>query len=276
MLVTENSNILDDVIKIAKMAGEIILDIYNSNFNISYKKNNSPVTTADRKANEFIKKKLLTILDIPVLSEEEQYIPFLERKNWELFWLIDPLDGTKEFINGEKDFTVNIALIYKNSPILGVVYAPALDLLYYGGKNIGSFKIDQKKKSKLCVSNMEKKQNSMKKLSVVTSKSHLNLETKNFIEILKMYYNEVQTVSIGSSLKFCLIADGKADIYPRLAPTMEWDTAAAHSILKGVQGKIVEYRNVNSLNDLKFLPELIYNKKNLLNPPFLAFKNGKF
>ncbi len=263
--------LLKAVIDISKKAGEEILKVYNGDISIEYKDDDSPLTEADKRAHKTIETSLKEISDFPILSEEGKDIPFEKRKNWEYFWLVDPLDGTKEFIKRNGEFTVNIALIYRNKPVFGVVYAPAIDALYYGGSNIGAFKIEKGIETKL----PEKRENSPK-ITVVASKSHLNEETKEFIDMLKSKFDKVETVSIGSSLKFCLVAEGVADIYPRIAPTMEWDTAAAHAILNGAGGKVVKYKNERVLSKVRELPELVYNKENLLNPHFIAFREDVF
>jgi len=189
--------------------------------------------------------------DIPMLSEEGKSIPYEERKGWGLFWLIDPLDGTKEFIKKNGEFTVNIALISDGAPVLGVVYAPILNLCYYAKSGEGAYKDGVRlpcAKSDV--------------FTVVASKSHNNEETEKFIESMKKECPNLQTKSIGSSLKLCLVAEGVADIYPRVAPTMEWDTAAAHAIVRESGKKVVDFSTRE---------ELSYNKENLLNPSFLVY-----
>ncbi|WP_029520540.1 3'(2'),5'-bisphosphate nucleotidase CysQ [Persephonella sp. IF05-L8] len=265
-------NILKNLIHIAKKAGEEILNVYQLDFKVEYKDDNSPLTQADKNSHDIIVQGLKKISDYPILSEEGKEVSFEERKNWDYFWMIDPLDGTKEFINKNGEFTVNIALIYKNRPILGIVYAPALDILYYGEIGKGAYKVQNGKEEKLPISYRREKN----KIRIVASKSHLNEETSKFIKNLEKYYDTVETTSIGSSLKICLVAEGKADIYPRLAPTMEWDTAAAHAILNAAGGKMVEYKKTENLIYLKQLPELKYNKENLLNPSFVALRADVF
>ncbi len=263
---------IEKVIQTAVDAGEEILKIYDSSISVEYKDDNSPLTQADKNSHNLIEKSLKSLYDYPVLSEEGKDIPYSIRKNWEYFWLIDPLDGTKEFIKRNGQFTVNIALIHKNKPVLGVVYAPVLDVLYYGGEDIGAFKIEKGLKKKL----IQMERNSKDEINVVASKSHLNEETKAFIKKLEKIYKKVNTVSIGSSLKICLVAEGKADIYPRLAPTMEWDTAAAHAVLNAAGGKIFDFSDYENkeIDQLKSLPELKYNKENLLNPYFVAVREN--
>ncbi len=239
---------------LAKVAGEKTLEIYNRDFSVEYKDDQSPLTEADLTSHNIIVNTLENLYpDIPILSEESKEVSYSQRKNWGIFWLIDPLDGTKEFTKKRGEFTVNIALIKGNEPVLGVVYAPVKDITYYGGLN-GSFKqINNSKPLKLPI-----EENEGSKLRVVASKSHFTQETKDYIESLGQNY---ELVSIGSSLKICLVAEGTADIYPRLGPTMEWDTGAAHAIVKG-SGK--------SIYNFETGEELLYNKENLRNPWFVV------
>tara|TARA_Y100000588_G_C14009512_1_gene819310 strand:- start:9 stop:767 length:759 start_codon:yes stop_codon:yes gene_type:complete len=243
------------IIDAARDAGIKILEVYNSeDFGVEEKGDHSPLTKADQLAHETIVEKLKET-ELPILSEEGAKIPYEERKEWEYFWMVDPLDGTKEFIKKNGEFTVNIALIHNQKPILGVVYAPVLDKLYFGGEGIGAFKsenMDPQVELKIIKNEKEAKR-------IVASRSHLNEETKKYIE----QYKDAETVSMGSSLKFMLIADSEADIYPRFAPTMEWDTAAANAVLRGL--------NIEVINMDDNMP-LRYNKENLLNPNFLVKK----
>jgi 3'(2'), 5'-bisphosphate nucleotidase len=244
---------------IAKKAGDEIMKVYQQDFEVDYKADNSPLTKADIKSNEIITESLKDLYpEIPILSEENKEVPYNIRRNWEYFWLIDPLDGTKEFVKKNGEFTVNIALIYKNMPVLGVIYAPVLDLLYYAQKDQGAFKQDKNKKSqRLPIYNYSDNHT----LKVIVSKSHYNQETKEFVNNLKSQYEKIEFINIGSSLKLCLIAEGKADIYPRLAPTMEWDIAAGQTIVEESKGRIIKYKTEESIK---------YNKQNLLNPYFIA------
>jgi 3'(2'), 5'-bisphosphate nucleotidase len=245
---------IQNIISIAKQAGKKILKIYEKGFSVEYKDDRSPLTEADKASNNLIVNKLTGLYpNIPILSEESKNIPFEKRKNWKYFWLIDPLDGTKEFIKKNGEFTVNIALIHSNRPILGVVYVPVKDILYYADKN-GSFKQEKNNNPE----KLKPKENNRDKLIVAASRSHFNKETKEYIESLGKEY---ELISAGSALKLCLVAEGKADIYPRLGPTMEWDTAAAHSIVKFAGKKVINYE----ANE-----ELTYNKENLLNPWFIV------
>jgi len=241
------------IIAIAKDAGDAIMEIYNKDFTVEYKNDKSPLTEADLKSNEMICKALNELYpSIPILSEENKAVPYTERKDWEYFWLIDPIDGTKEFIKKNGEFTVNIALIQNDTPVLGVVYAPVLDEMYYAKKGDGAFK--NAKKLPLLINN-----NPKESLSVVASKSHLSEETQAFID--KLDTKIIEQVSKGSSLKLCMVAEGIADIYPRLAPTMEWDTGAAHAIVLEAGKEVVQFENGEAV---------VYNKENLLNPWFIV------
>ncbi|MBW2982263.1 3'(2'),5'-bisphosphate nucleotidase CysQ [Candidatus Woesearchaeota archaeon] len=240
------------IISISKKAGKAILEVRGTDFDVDYKADSSPLTKADLASNKIIIDSLKKLTpDIPLLSEETKEIAYDERKNWKLFWLIDPLDGTKEFVKKEGEFTVNIALIKNNMPILGVVYVPVKDILYYGDEK-GSFKKENNQITKL------DPRAYTGKLRVVASKSHFNKETKEYIKKLGKEY---ELVNVGSSVKLCLVAEGKADIYPRLGPTMEWDTAAAHAVVMFAGKKVINYET----NE-----ELLYNKENLLNPWFIV------
>jgi len=245
---------------IAQKAGDEIMKIYQQNFDVDYKADNSPLTKADLKSNEIINESLKDLCpEIPILSEENKEVPYNIRKEWEYFWLIDPLDGTKEFVKKNGEFTVNISLIYKNTPILGVIYAPAVELLYYAQKGTGAFK--QEKDGNVKKLPIYNNSNNTNTLKVIVSKSHYNQETKDFVDNLKNQYKKIEFINIGSSLKFCLIAEGKADFYPRLAPTMEWDTAAGQAIVEESKGRIIKYKTKEPIR---------YNKQNLLNPYFVT------
>jgi 3'(2'), 5'-bisphosphate nucleotidase len=244
---------LDKIKKIAIDAGDVVMEIYKKDFSIEYKDDNSPLTEADIKANELICRELMVLYpDIPILSEENKIISYEDRKSWEYYWCIDPIDGTKEFVKKNGEFTINIALIYKNEPVLGVVFAPAMGDIYLAKRGEGAFKNNQKLPLKINKTPKDK-------LYVVASKSHLSDETKEFISNLDT--KEVEQVSIGSSLKLCMVAEGVADLYPRLAPTMEWDTAAADAIVREAQ-KMTYQLDKNT--------PLVYNKENLLNPWFVV------
>lgn len=244
---------LQRVVEIALEAGNAIMEIYKKDFKIEYKDDKSPLTEADTKANEIICNALIKLYpNIPIMSEENKQTEYEIRKNWEYYWCIDPIDGTKEFIKKNDEFTVNIALIHKETPVLGVVYAPAIDEMYKAKKGEGAFKNGQKLPLKI-------NENPKEKLSVVASKSHLSQETQEFIDNLET--QEIEQVSKGSSLKLCMVAEGIADIYPRLAPTMEWDTAAADAIVRESGKMTYQFENQKSM---------VYNKENLLNPWFVV------
>jgi 3'(2'), 5'-bisphosphate nucleotidase len=264
--------LLYTAINVAILAGNKILDIYNSSdFGIELKSDNSPLTKADKESNNIIINELSNF-KIQILSEEEKQVDYSKRKKWDYYWLIDPLDGTKEFIKKNDEFTVNIALMKDNYPILGVVYAPVLKDLYFAAENFGSYKLNIGHE----LSSIEEYVNNSIKLpfnpkeefTVVASRSHLSKETEEFINLLKTQTSNLILISKGSSLKLCVVAEGNADLYPRFAPTMEWDIAAGHAIVIHSGGKIIQYPNKNTIE---------YNKKNLLNPWFLVIsKNNKF
>jgi len=260
-------------IRAALSAGFSILEIYDSYaYSVREKEDKSPLTEADLKSQEIICS-FLSKTDYPILSEEEKDISYEERKHWERFWLVDPLDGTKEFIKRNGEFTVNIALIENERPILGVVYAPVLGDLYFASKDIGAYKLNVSGKQ-LKEFSLEKiidtseqlgvtEKNNFKEIIVVASRSHMSEKTKNFVERLKEKEGNVRLVSKGSSLKLCLIAEGRADIYPRFAPSMEWDTAAGQAIVETSGGKVIDAETGKPLK---------YNKESLLNPPFIAVR----
>ena len=250
--------LLESIIKISNKAGKKIIDIYNLSSNsleVEYKDDSSPLTVADKASNKIIVNGLEKLnYDIPVLSEEEQEVDFKLRKKWNIFWLVDPLDGTKEFINRNGEFTVNIALIKDGNPIMGVVYAPVLKKTWYGLVNYGSYLIHENNKPKK-INALNKKDGTIK---IVSSRSHSNNpKLEKFIQ----KFNEYEIVKMGSSMKMCLVADGSAHYYPRFGPTREWDTGAAHAVVKYAGA------NIYNLNTGK---ELIYNKENLLNPEFIV------
>ena len=246
---------IQDIVTIAKEAGKAIMQVYKQDFEVEYKQDNSPLTLADKKANNIIEDGLNQLsVNFPILSEEGNDIPYEDRKHWEYFWLIDPLDGTKEFVKRNGEFTVNIALIHKHEPVLGVVYAPALDVCYWAKKNEGAFK-DGKR---LPLKNKEQR----KTYRIVTSRSHMSDDTKEFNDAIETNRDK-ELISIGSSLKICLVAEGEADIYPRLGPTMEWDTGAAHAIIDESFCSLSRYTKKSNNRHT-------YNKPSLLNDYFVV------
>jgi len=247
--------------------GNEILEVYKTDFSVEYKGDDSPLTLADQNANAVIVE-TLEPLGIPMISEENKNKTYDERKNWSQCWIIDPLDGTKEFVKKNGEFTVNIALIENQKPIFGVIYVPVTHELFIGD-------VEEDKSYKLIWNHekdFEKNLETAKvlnpqeaeKMRVVGSRSHMNEDTQNFIEKLKREQSKaVEIVSKGSSLKFCLVAEGFADVYPRFAPTMEWDTAAGQAICEAVGLQVI---------DQKTQKPMVYNRENLLNNHFLVTK----
>lgn len=260
---------IEDINQIAVTAGNAIMEIYTKDFTIEYKDDNSPLTQADKESNKIICEALVELYpNIPIMSEESKQTDYQERKKWQYYWCIDPIDGTKEFIKKNDEFTVNIALIFNNTPVLGVVYAPALDELYYAKKGEGAFK--NKQKLPLLIN-----KNPTETLTAVASKSHLSIQTQDFIDTIAFTTKHIELSSKGSSLKLCMVAEGVADIYPRLAPTMEWDTAAAHAIVleSGKHVYIYDDKIDTKLyltTETRGLEQVVYNKRNLLNPWFVV------
>jgi len=270
---SEVNNLLLLAIRSAYMAGKTIMQFYGSDrLVIKRKKDFSPLTLADHSAHEVIMK-LLEPANIPVISEEGDQYDYEVRKNWEYFWLVDPLDGTKEFLKRNGEFTVNIALIEHNLPIMGIVYAPAVDQLYWASQEYGSYLLNTnllKEQLQINVPDLirfsEKLPSSKKRelITIVASRSHINFLTNNYIKHLKKKHGKVDVLSKGSSLKFCIVADGSADIYPRFGPTMEWDTAAGQAVAVFSGCKVTRYNTVDILT---------YNKKDLHNPLFIVSRD---
>lgn len=255
-----DSEKLQQLLKVAIRAAEVasieILKVYNSSdFQVDVKGDNSPLTLADKKSHDVIES-LLEETDLPILSEEGKDTPYETRKAWKYFWLIDPLDGTKEFIKRNGEFTVNIALVENQTPILGVVAVPVTGDVYYSCKGTGAYLKRPEFESPL--SKRPPADLSKKGLRIVASRSHMNEETETFIQKL----DSPELISAGSSLKFMLLASGSADVYPRFAPTMEWDTAAPHAILNEIGLKVFRQHSEQ---------ELMYNKADLLNPHFICY-----
>ncbi len=250
---------IDYLLDTARIAGQEILKIYAKDFTVEYKDDKSPLTDADRLSNKVIIERLMARYPgSNVISEENKQIPYEERKDWTSLWLIDPIDGTKEFIKKNGEFTVNIALIENGVPTFGVVYAPVPDTLYYGIKGGGAYKVSKGGSEKLSNTSSYLDKDTVK---VVASRSHMSDETLAFVSDIEKKGKKVDFLSIGSSLKLCLVADGAADVYPRFGPTMEWDTGAAHAVAL--------YAGRQVLNADTMQP-LIYNKPNLLNPSFIV------
>lgn len=248
-----------EVSKIAKDAGDAILGIYGTDdFKVETKGDESPLTIADKTANDIICAGLEKLdVQFPIVSEENKEIAYEERKDFTYSWLVDPLDGTKEFIKRNGEFTVNIALIHNNKPVLGVVYAPVMDEMYYAADGQGAYLVANGETNKIEAPSFSLQD---KGIGVVASRSHLNADTEAFVNAL----NEPVIVPKGSSLKFLILARGGAHVYPRLAPTMEWDTGAAHVVLVEAGGSVINHETKRPLE---------YNKENLLNPYFVAYGN---
>ena len=253
-----NKQLIISTIEIAKEAGEAISQIYNSDFDYQIKKDLSPITAADRLSHKIITERLKILTpEIPILSEENCDIPFKVRTQWADYWLVDPLDGTKEFINNNGEFTVNIALISNNTPILGIIHIPITHETYWGSKNKGSFYLNENDDVvSISVSN-----NHQNPIRIVASRSHPSEMLNDLLEKIIDY----EIIKVGSSIKFCHIASGQADCYPRFGPTSEWDTAAGEAIVSSAGGHVV----AASGNSMK------YNvKEEYLNPNFIV-SNGK-
>ena len=247
------NSFLEPVCKLAVLAGQEILKVYQGEFDVETKSDGSPITAADQVAHRVIVEGLVQLApDIPILSEEASEIVYEERATWDRFWLVDPLDGTREFVKRNGEFTVNIAFIDNNKPVLGVVYVPVTGVSYFACKGGGAFKQEASERAKpISVTPYRGG-----KVRIAGSRSHISEPLKKFITAV----GDVETISMGSSLKLCLVAEGAADVYPRLGPTSEWDTAAAQAIVEIAGGKVTDIDN----NPLR------YNKQNILNPWFIV------
>lgn len=261
---------LELAVQASLKAGKVIMEVYDTAFDVEIKDDKSPLTEADKKANDVINS-FLVKTQFPIISEENKQTDYAVRKNWSTCWVVDPVDGTKEFIKRNGEFTVNIALVTDGKPELGVIYVPAIKTIY-----VANVKVKQAFKTQLQShdASIEEVLNSAVKLQpkapesnpvqIVGSRSHMSQETLDFVDTIKKQGKEVEVVSKGSSLKFCLVAEGNADVYPRFAPTMEWDTAAGQAICNAVGIDVIS-QDTNK--------QLSYNKENLLNPWFLVSKN---
>jgi 3'(2'), 5'-bisphosphate nucleotidase len=271
-----------DAIEAVLNAGQAIMSIYRTDFDVVQKEDLSPMTLADRKANDII---IASLYDarLPMLSEESRQSSYDQRKDWHTFWMVDPLDGTKEFIKKNGEFTVNIALIEEQTPVLGVVFAPAMDLLYFGIVGRGAYKLDQPACRALIAARRRGPSplrwddlidtaerlpigdNSRTKpadeITIVGSRSHAGPDLRKYLDDIKTRYATVNFFAVGSSLKICLVAEGKADQYPRLGPTMEWDTAAGHAVAASAGIDVQAFDTKQPLQ---------YNKPDLLNPWFIV------
>lgn len=256
--------LLEPVIKLARLAGEVILPYWRANVTVTSKADDSPVTAADIAAHQLLAEGLLALApDIPVLSEEDADIPLSERANWERWWLVDPLDGTKEFISGSEEFTVNVALIERGRVVFGVVSMPTNNRCYFGGAGLGAWRSDDD--DHLTPISVRQEPGEGHDFTVVASRRHTSAEQERLLAGLSAAVGHLHLTNIGSSLKFCLLAEGAADCYPRLAPTSQWDTAAAQGVLEGAGGEVLEL----SGEPFSYPP-----RESLLNPFFLALPAG--
>ena len=260
-----NDNQLDTLLRIAKTAGNAILSVYRraGDIDVTIKDDNSPLTEADRDAHEIIIAELKRFTpSIPILSEESDGTSVDERLSWSRYWLVDPLDGTKEFIKRNGEFTVNIALINKGAPELGIVHVPVTNISYLGKTGVGAWKVAATGEADaISITNFDLNPGQVR---IVASRSHRGDLLDQLINTMEAELGKAEVVSMGSSLKICLLAEGKADIYPRLAPTSEWDTAAAHAVLAAAGGDIV---------DTEFQALRYNQKESMLNPHFIAISD---
>jgi 3'(2'), 5'-bisphosphate nucleotidase len=257
--VSDYSHYLDDVRSIAAAAGDRILTVYGTDFRVAHKQDDSPLTEADRAAHDLICERLQALSPkLPVLSEEDAPEDYAARADWKRFWLVDPLDGTKEFVSRSGEFTVNIALIDNGAPVLGVVHVPVLAQTYFACRGRGAFH----QLADATPQAIQSRRFDGGRPIVVASRSHAGKETAAFLQAL----GEHEAVSMGSSLKFCLVAEGRADVYPRLGPTMEWDTAAAQCVVEAAGGRVTDVHG----------QALTYNKPDLHNPWFLVSGTGDY
>jgi len=254
-----NKTTLNEVVAIAKHAGEAIMAVYAQVIEVQHKQDNSPLTQADLAAHNIIENSLSALVpELPVLSEESAAIPFATRRQWSSYWLVDPLDGTREFIKRNGEFTVNIALIENHRPVMGVVYAPALDLLFYASAGQGAYRQSGREP----LQTIHARTFAADRITVAGSRSHAGEELTRFLDRMGPH----TLISMGSSLKICMVAEGLADVYPRLGPTSEWDTAAAQCVLEEAGGHLV------GMDGMPFRYNL---KDNLLNPHFFAAGAGE-
>jgi len=253
-----SEDILDAMCRIAVEAGEAIMEVYNGEFTVEWKEDESPLTIADLRSNDIICRRLSSLLPEIFIWSEECCSTLFAGKEHKTFFLVDPLDGTKEFLKRNDEFTVNIALIHEGTAIAGVVYAPALDTLYFGGVELGGWRREKGELSKLEAGSG----NESMTLRIIASRSHSSPEQEVWLKSLPLGYT---LIGVGSSLKFCRIAEGVADVYPRLAPTSQWDTAAAQSILEAAGGRVV---------DIQGSPIRYGTNMPVLNPWFFAVGSG--
>ncbi len=268
--------LLGIAVEAAVEAGKAVLEVYSSDFAVEKKDDKSPLTLADKRSHEIISRRLLAGAAgrIPFLSEEGSSIPYSHRKEWKHFWLVDPLDGTKEFIKRNGEFTVNIALIRGSAPVLGVIYVPVKDVLYFAAEGLGAYRLDEASATAQDTTRLLElglrlpvADRPGRPFTVVASRSHLSKETEDYLRQLNEQYRGMTMISAGSSLKFCLIAEDVADVYPRFAPTMEWDTGAGQAIVEEAGGVVVDAGQRTK--------RMAYNKEVLTNGWFIAARRGR-
>lgn len=256
---------------VCKQAAAAILEVYHSDFEVNLKEDHSPLTNADEASNQIICSFLSRRYpEIPIISEENKNVDYSIRKHWKQCWLVDPLDGTKEFVKKNGEFTINIALIENQIPIFGIIYIPISGVFYFAKKHGGAFKVSNGNMLPLSggmrvaedLDELFNQKWNGALLNIIGSRSHLNAETEKFVDALKAHHANTAFITAGSALKFCLLAEGQADIYPRFAPTMEWDTAAGQIIIEEAGKK---------LYDLSTKEEMKYNRESLVNDWFVGF-----
>jgi len=245
------------LMQIARKAGRAILDVYYTEFEVTHKADQSPLTVADEAANDIIISELSSLYpDIPIISEETAETTYSTRRKWPYVWLVDPLDGTKEFVQRNGEFTVNIALVAKGEPVWGMIHVPVSGATYHASIGSGAFRSDNNNETESIASTSPDK-----KLVIASSRSHVSPEVEKYVLQLRAHFDRVEFISAGSALKFCLIAEGRAHLYPRFGTTMEWDTAAGQVITREAGGSTIAMSTKESLE---------YNKENLKNPSFVV------
>jgi 3'(2'), 5'-bisphosphate nucleotidase len=270
--------LLAGALRAAGLAAREILEVYDTAFTVDAKQDRSPITEADRRAHRVLEQSLSEAGALPVLSEEGPLPDYRSRRRWPRFWLVDPLDGTKEFVKHNGEFTVNIALIHRRRPLLGVVYAPVLKLLYFACRKAGSFKAEGVGPEELAAGlpppavplprlpssypGRVPARRQARRITVMRSRSHHGSRSERFLERLRRVYAEVQEIPLGAALKSCAVAEGRADLYLRFGTTMEWDTAAGQAVVEGVGRRVCSYPGRRPL---------VYNKRSLINPAFLVY-----
>ncbi len=267
------THFLPDVIAAAIRAGDAALEVYNDDFDVEEKSDHSPLTLADKRSHDIIASALKDT-EIPVLSEEGRDIAYEERRKWRCLWIVDPLDGTKEFVKKNGEFTVNIALVTDHRPVMGVIYVPVTGMLYFAADRLGSYRICRTdmpgglggdiQSLTSAAQQLPLEKNPERPYTIMGSRSHATPELTEFVAALKNQHENAAFISAGSSLKFCQVAEGFADIYPRMGPTMEWDTAAGQIIAEAAGAAVYEYQDRKPLQ---------YNKPNLTNPWFIVERN---